>query len=256
MIARNESDNVTKALLGQQQLQQNEQLAGGQTATQGANAETARFNASGDLLSSLESGATSRYNVGGNLANSANQNETTRLLSALGLIPDIQNSATNVMGTVGGLGVQGGRLENERTGLGTDLFKSLTGNELNQNSIGLESLIKLLGNQQNYALGAGQLGNDISGTQGSQLATLLQNSLGGGQLNLQSIQALISAMQGGSKNELDFNSLLAGNNNNNIQSGQNAANPWMSYSQGGMNMMGNTSGGPRAQNPFENLGRR
>jgi hypothetical protein len=255
MIARNESDNVTKALLGQQQLQQNEQLAGGQAATQGANAETARLNTSSDLLSSLESGATSRYNVGGNMANSANQNETTRLLSALGLIPDIQNSATNVMGTVGGLGVQGGKLDNERTSLGTDLFKALTSNELGQNSVGLESLIKLLGNQQNYTLGAGQLGNDISSTQGSQLAQLLSNNLGGGQLTLQGLQSLISAMQGGTKNELDFTSLLAGNQSNNVAAGQNAANPWMQYAGQGMNMMGNTAGGPRAQNPFENLGR-
>lgn len=251
--AENQANAVMKALLGQQQLRQNEQLAGANAASQGANAATSRFGAGGDLLSSLESGATARYKAGGDLAQGANQNETQRLLSALGIVPDIQNSATNVMGTLGNLGVQGAGVENDRTGLATNLLKILTGNELGQNQVGLESLIKLLGNQNQYALGAGQLGNDIMGTQGSLMNALLGNNIAGGELDLKGITALVNALQQGTKNNIDFGSLLSGNFSNNLGAAQEQANPWMQHSGSGTQLIGSLAG-TNMQNPYANLG--
>lgn len=254
-IARNESDAATKALTGQQELQQREQLAGGSIAAQGADAERNRMAVAANLLAQLEQGSTQRYNVGGQLANAANDNETKRLLSALGLIPDIQNSATNVMGTVGGLGVQGGRLENDRLGIGSDLFKTMTGNELSQNSIGLNSLINLLGNQNQYALGAGTLANNSARTSGDLLSNLLQNSIQGGRLNLDGINAFVGAQNSGTKNNLDLLSLLSGNYFNTFQAGNNMMGPWLNYANNGMNTMSAPIGGSGAasQNPFASL---
>lgn len=250
--ARNESDAATKALLGQQQLQQNEQLAGGQIATGGANAATSRFGTGGDLLSSLESGATNRYNVGGNMANAANDNETKRLLSALGLIPDIQDSATRNLGTVGGLGMNAANLDLSRLGLGSDIMKTLSGNDLSKNQIGLTALTNLLGNQQQYALGAGNLGNNIANTQGSNLQTLLTNAIASGQLDLNKITQLVQSMQNGNQNSIANNNSVSNTYQGVGAAGQQQANPWMQYSLGGMNLQGGSTngGGAASQNPF------
>jgi hypothetical protein len=250
--ARNETDAAVKAMLGQQQLQQNEQLAGGQIATGGANAATARFGQGADLLSQLESGSTNRYNVGGNLAATANDNETKRLLSALGLIPDIQNSATNVMGTVGGLGLGAANSENNKLGIGADLLRTLSGNELSKNQIGLSSLSNLLSNQNQYALGAGNLSNNIANTQGNNLGTLLQNAIASGQLDLNTAVQLFGAFNQGAQNSIGNNNSLNNAYQGTTSAGQNMANPYMQYSLGGMNLQGGaTNGGSAAsQNPF------
>jgi hypothetical protein len=254
-IARNESDAANKALLGQQDLQQKEQLAGGSIAAQGADAERNRLGVFANLLNSLEQGATSRYGTGGQLANAANENETQRILSAIRSVSDLQDSATRNMGTVGGLGVQGAGLEQGNLDIAAKLLQTITGNDLSKTSIGLNNLNSLSGNQNQYALGAGTLANQSANTQGNLFGNLLQNSIQGGQLNLSGINGLVNAILGGQQNSLSYNGQLNNSWANVINGAQGLMSPWMQYANNGLGTMGGLAGGTHGQNPYANLGK-
>lgn len=252
-VAQNESAAVQQALLGQQQLGVQQQGLGAQLAGTGISGANQRAGTAADLLSSLESGATNRYKVGGDIASGTNQQETQRLLSALGLIPDIQNSATNVMGTVGGLGLKGADLENSRLNIASELMKTLSGNDISKNSVGLTSLANLLKGQNDYALGAGNLERGSNQDLSSILGLLLTNSISGGNLDLNKANGLANALGQGGRNSIDLGSLLTSAFGQNAQNTQNLANPWMQYANNGLNTLsgsGNASGGT---NPFTAL---
>jgi hypothetical protein len=256
MAARNESDAVAKALLGQQSLQLQQQLAGGDIAAKGVAGQQSQYGLDASLLGDLEKGATARYSVGGELANSANQNETTRLLSALGLIPQLQDSATKNLGTVGNLGLGAAGQENERLGLATDLMKILSGNDLSKSSIGINGILDLMNGKNSFALGSGNLSNSVAGNQASSLTSLLQNALSKGTLDLNTANSIFSAMNAGNNTQISNTSNLGGMFNNNMQNKQNSIDPWMQLAFNGMNQQSSAVGGSGAasQNPFAALG--
>lgn len=138
-----------------------------------------RFGTGGDLLGKGTSLATDRAQTGLSGLTSLGGLETNRLLSALGLQPTIQNSATSNAGTLGNLGLGAAADQNSRLNTGSDMLQkwltdSLAGSNL---SAGANT------SAQNYGLGAGELGRSSAQALGSLGAT----SAGLGQSQFQNL---------------------------------------------------------------------
>lgn len=145
-----------------------------------------RFGTGGNMLSQGTSLETDRLNTGFNGLTNLSKLESDRLLSALGLQPTIQNSATNNAGTLGQLGLGGATDQNNRLKTGSDMLTQLLstmmgGTGLSQNANN---------SAQSYGLGAGQLGGSTAGTLG-------QLGLGTGQLGQSNFQNIFNALNQG-----------------------------------------------------------
>lgn len=164
---------VQQAIQGQQGLQLQQQQQGANMGLQGGGLQAENLNIAGNQLANLEGIANQRYGLGsGNVATSE-QEATNRLLQAMGIIPSVQNTANNTVGTWGNLGLGTSQLAQGNLALGGNLL-----NNFNQTSLGgLQGLENLLGNQNQFTLGA-------ANTAGNLYNSALSQGLAGGQLGL------------------------------------------------------------------------
>ena len=186
------SQAVQQALLNQQQLQLQQQQQGAQTLLGGANAQNNLLGTYGGILGNMEGIASGRTGIGANmLANSGNM-ANSLLGTALSGVPNVQNAATSNLGA------------------GTNLANLLQSGFLG----GLSNLTGMMGNQNQYALGAGNLMNNLTGTQGNILNNIYQGGLGSGQLGGSLFNNLTNANLGsfGAQNQWGnlLNTMLTG----------------------------------------------
>lgn len=207
--------------------------------------------------------AQGRFGIGANLAGQGQQIAAGREGQAYSAIPGTQNSATNVMQTLGQLGLGALGAENQRMGLGTDMSQVL----LNSMLGGTNAWNTAMGNQNQYALGAGQLGLNSAQLGGGLMNNAFGNMLGQGQLGVQRANNMAGQINNAFQNQIG----LYGQFGNAWNS---AMNPLVSLSGQGLNYGGNIMGGmlglrPNAQgtswtnvlpqqlpNPFSGLGGR
>ncbi len=187
--AQSEAKAMQDALVQQQALQLKQQQQGSDTAVAGGSLENNRFGTASNALSNLEGIAANRFNAGGNFIQGANsgaaQNsqvglnglgnlaglQSQRQMGALGEIPGIVNSGTNQANVFGNLGLGSNAQDLSRLGLGENMFTNL----LNSQQGAGNSLNNLIGTQNQYGLGAGQLANSGS----NDMASIIQQMLGG-----------------------------------------------------------------------------
>jgi hypothetical protein len=188
-----EAQAVQNALQKQQELQLQQQAQGAQMGLQGGQLAAQRFGSSGNMLGDLEGVASQRFGQGGSMMGQGESLANQRLFEALGLLPQVQQQATNLLGTTGQLGIGAGNLENARMGTGV----SALGQDLQSRLGALGGLGNILGNQQQFALGGGNLANNVAGQQGNLMNLGLQGQLAGGQLGLNQSNAFSNNMLGG-----------------------------------------------------------
>lgn len=157
---------------------------------------------------------------GSQMALGANDQATNRILSSLGLFPQLQNSATNYAGTMGGLGVNAGQLEMSRMGAGQNALNTLL-----QSRLGAGGLMNTsMADQGQYALGLGNLGMNAENAFGGATQGMFDRYLGAGQFG-----ANLNQQNFGMNNQY-FNNLLGLNRDN------------MTNYMGGLNSMLNLGG--------------
>jgi hypothetical protein len=172
--------------------------------------------------------------VGAGLANSAEQNATARTGQAFSAIPGTQNAATSFMNSLLGAGGDAGNQEVSRMNSGTNMASTLLGSQ----NAAAGQFNNALGNQNQYALGGGQLANNGSANQANILNNVNQTGLQG------------ASTQIGGTNQAQGNTLNGWSNLASAQ--QNATNP--------LTQMGGQALGYGATNlgmmsaPFKNLG--
>jgi hypothetical protein len=192
-----------------------------------------------DLLKGLEGVAASRFGTGGNMLGQGTALETDRLntgfsgltnlsklesdrlLSSLGLLPTIQNSATNNLSTFGNLGLGAAGDQNARLKTGTDMLSQWLSSAMGGSKLSADANTSA----QGYALGAGGLGSTAA-------TNLGQLGLGQGQLGQNNFQNIFNALNQGVTQQ--------GNANNTaIQGQQNlSTNPLLTLGGQSSNILG------------------
>jgi len=190
------------------------------------------------LLGQQGSLAQSRFGVGANLAGQGEQIAAGREGQAYSAIPGTQNSATNVMQTLGQLGLGALGAENQRMGIGNDMSQTL----LNSMLGGAGAWNTAMGNQNQYALGAGQLGLNSAQLGGSLMNNAFNNMLGQGQLGVQRANNLATQLNNAFGNQIG----LYGQ----FQNAWNSAmNPLVNMSGQGLDYGGRIMGGMLGMSP-------
>lgn len=189
------SSAVGDTLLKQQALNLQQQGQGAQMGLGGGQIQASNLGQYGDLLASLENNATNRFGTSGNMLSQAQQGglaqtglglqgiqglsglQSQNILSALGLVPGMENAGTNRAGTMGGLGLNAEQIDLARLAQGGNLNNSF-------NNTLLHALQGMQGNvnqANNYTLGASGALNNMTGTEGGLLDSIFRNQLGGSQ---------------------------------------------------------------------------
>jgi hypothetical protein len=124
--------------------------------------------------------ALSRFGQSADLFNAVNNNAASRMNTAFGAIPGTQNSATNIMQTLGQLGLGALGAENQRMGVGAGLANDFNSglNAFNN------TFLNGAGNMNNFALGMGGLSNQFTNTGLNANNSIFGNDINAGQLNL------------------------------------------------------------------------
>lgn len=124
--------------------------------------------------------ALSRFGQSADLFNAINNNAASRMNTAFGAIPGTQNSATNIMQTLGQLGLGALGAENQRMGVGAGLANDFNSglNAFNN------TFLNGAGNMNNFALGMGGLSNQFTNTGLNANNSIFGNDINAGQLNL------------------------------------------------------------------------
>lgn len=193
--SRGTSQAVTGALQNQQGLQLQQQGMGAQAA-QGA----------GGLQNNM-------LGTAGQLAQGSGALSNSLLGNTMGLVPQVQNSATGNLNAYLNGGGMGSQNQLGMLGAGSNLANMLQQGQLG----GINAMTGMMGNQNNYALGAGGLAQTASNN-------LFNNALGAGQLDNARFGTLSGAMNQGYGNQ---NQTMG--NLSNIQSTQ--YNPLMGLAQ-------------------------
>lgn len=224
------TDAQRNALLGQQGLGLQQMGIGSDLAGSGASVANQRF---GQMLG-----------TGGNMLTGLGGLENERLLGGLGTIASLNNSATQRAGTMGNLGLGAGQLDLSRMGLGGQLTQNNTENLLR--SLGL--LESGTTNQQNVALGGGNLFNQLLGTQGNLSNSISGNNFNAGNLGLNQYSTLFN-----SENALDQNKAALYSQMANLYLNGGMA-PMMNMGNMFGNLMSNSLGQMGAPNPMASYG--
>lgn len=170
---------------------------------------------------------------GAGLAQGAESNAIGRTGQAYAAIPGTQNAATQFMSSLLGAGGDAGSLENSRMQTGGSLASAFGNQQLGAAG----QFGNTLANQNQYALGAGNLSNQGSQGQAGIYNQLAQNALG-------AFGAQTGAQQGAQSNANNIWSQIA-------QAYQSGVNPLVNYSGQGLDYAGRNVGLMGA--PFGNL---
>jgi len=206
-------DAVTNARMGQQGLQLQQFGQGKDLMGEGLQNELAKLVQGGNLTGQGEQAALQRMLGLTGLGNSSSD----RAISAQQLYSQMLGQsgqlANQNMATVGGLGMQGLEAANQKLGLGMGMLQNTQGNDLGA----LAQYMQNLGQQNQYALGAGNLANSGYSGAGNTFGNVFGQNLGGSQFGQQRMNDEYGAF---GKN------LDRGMNNTNTQAGifQNGLN--------------------------------
>jgi hypothetical protein len=176
--ARMVADAQNKAMMSQQGLQLQQRGMGDAMARGAGGLEASRLGTMSGILGGAEQARQGMYGYGASMLPQAEGIAAQRMGQAYGAIPGMQNAGTNALGTymTGGLGAQ--QHELGRMGLGGQLFDQYNNQRLQSQGL----FNQAMGNQNQYALGMGNLAQGMAGTQGNLYNNQFQNYLGGGQL--------------------------------------------------------------------------
>jgi len=155
-----ESAAIRDALMKQQGLQLQRQEQGTSMSLNALDQERGRMQVGSSLLGNLEDVASRRFGTGASMMTDAERIAAQRELG------------------LGGLGIDSGQLENARMGTGGNLMDIYNRYRLGGLTLGQQGLEGM----NRYALGAGGLQNNLTGTQSANLNNILNNILQGGQL--------------------------------------------------------------------------
>jgi hypothetical protein len=215
--ARGISNAVENSLIQQQGLGLQQQQQGAQMGLQGGQLQLGNLSNASGLLNGLENTATNRFGVSGGLLGNAqglSSNMTGQglsgvqglsglqsqnVLSALGMMPGIANSAAGQANTFGNLGLGTGQLNLQNLAQGGNFLQQYNNGIMGGN----QGLQGNLNQANNYTLGASGALQGLGGTQGSILNNILGGNLSGSQLGMNqasnyygALQGLISGQQG------------------------------------------------------------
>jgi hypothetical protein len=164
--------------------------------------------------------------------------ENNRLLTALGLFPEIQRAATGQLSAAGNLGLGGDQSDLGRATLGGSLLNNYLGAQLGAGNLGQETLRGM--NQ--YALGAGNLANSANQNRGA----LALGSQQAGRQNFESmLQAYLGALgaQGSAMNN-GFNWFNSQFTNPSLQIGEQAMKPLQTFGGNSSQLWAGRTSGP------------
>lgn len=258
------SSAVGDTLQKQQALGLQQQQNGAQMGLGAGQIQSSNLGQYGSLLSSLENNAVSRYGTAGGMLGNAQQGNTAQsalglqglqglsglqsqnVLSALGLIPSMENSATNKAGTFGNLGLGAGQLENSNMALGGNLNNSYNNTILNA----LQGMQGNVNQANNYTLGAGGLQNNMAGTQGNLLNSILNGQLGGSQQGTNQMNSFYNALNGLFNGQQGLVNSQLNMNNQGLQALLNSGGMGFDLSRTALSGMPQTFGNYRPNSPM------
>ncbi len=171
--ARNKAEAMREALIRQQELGLRQQGLGAETLQAAGGQQNQLLGTYSDLLSAMEGQSTNRLGLGFSGLGQLGGLENQRLLGALGLVPDAQNSANQRASIFGNLGLGSDSQNIQRLGIGGNFLNNFTQNQLSA----LQALTGHSSAQDQYTLGMGGLFNNLGNSQANVLNQLYQNEL-------------------------------------------------------------------------------
>lgn len=198
--------------------------------------------------------AISRFGQAGDLFNATNANAAGRMNTAFSAIPGTQNSATNIMQTLGQLGLGAMGTENQRMQIGAGLANDFNSgiNSFNNNYLNAAN------SMNNYGIQSGTLSNQFTNTGANINNSLFGNDIAAYQAQLARAQGQAQAQNSALGNRNSLFNIFSGNYNTGVNNMTNIANQYGDYARayipltgayqsygGGMNRQGFNLGGGR-----------
>jgi hypothetical protein len=188
---------------------------GQQMAQQAGQLEGSRLGTMSRILGGAEQARQGMYGYGASMMPQAEAIAAQRMGQAYGAIPGMQQAGTAALNAYGGLGQGGMSNELARLGLGGNLL-----DQYNQTRLGAQGLFnQAMGQQNQYALGMGNLAQGMGGLQGDLYGQQFGNYLGGGQLGMNRASNIANAWTQGVNAQQGWNQLA----NQGFQAGMGAA---------------------------------
>jgi hypothetical protein len=213
--ARMVADAQNQAMMSQQGLQLQQRGMGQQMAQQAGQLEGSRLGTMSSILGGAEQARQGMYGYGASMMPQAESIAAQRMGQAYGAIPGMQQAGTAALNAYGGLGQGGMSNELARLGLGGNLL-----DQYNQTRLGAQGLFnQAMGQQNQYALGMGNLAQGMGGLQGDLYGQQFGNYLGGGQLGMNRASNIANAWTQGVNAQQGWNQLA----NQGFQAGMGAA---------------------------------
>ena len=171
--------------------------------------------------------ALQRLAQGADLSTAGQNLANNRLNTAFSAIPGTQNSATNIMQTLGNLGLGALGSENQRMQIGSGLA--------NDYNTGLERFLasynNILTGMNGNALSSGQLSNSFTNTSGGLNQNLFTNDLSAMQTGLNRFGALSGAQNSALGNRNNLFNIFSGNYNSGIGQMTNIGGQYNDYAR-------------------------
>lgn len=214
-ISQAQSQAFQQSLLNQQQLQLQQQAQGTQMFNVGAGNQLGNLQAASGLQGQNENVAAQRFGTGASMLGQSGQLQNNQMQYGLGNANAMSNAAANYISPYGQYGSNAMGNMSSMLGQGGNLASILQQGQQG----GLQSLGNLMGNQNQYAIGMGNLQNtatqgmgglmnNMAGTQGNIYNNLFGTGINQGQLGVGQFQALTGAMNAGMGQQLGLGSLM------------------------------------------------
>lgn len=225
-ISAHRAKALSDTLLSQQGLALQKQGLGSSMALGAGGLDRDRLGTFSSLLGGLEDVASRRFGIGSGMLSGAEELNNARLLGGLNFIPALQNAATSNAGVFGNLGLGAGNLAQGNLDMSGDFMNQLA--QLNLGGMG--AFGSLLGNQNQYALGGGQLFNQMTQNQGNMFSQLVNNLMSGGNLGMGQTGLLSNILNQNANQNMGLLNFTGGGL-------QSAFNPLLNLSGSGMDLI-------------------
>lgn len=191
--------------------------------------------------------AISRFGQAGDLFNATNANAAGRMNTAFSAIPGTQNSATNIMQTLGQLGLGAQGTENQRMQIGAGLANDFNSgiNAFNNNYLNAAN------SMNNYGIQSGGLSNQFTNTGANINNSLFGNDIAAYQAQLSRAQAQAQAQNSALGNRNSLFNIFSGNYNTGIGQLNQQANMYSDYARATMPNQNPFSAWSRNTNQFQ-----
>ncbi len=191
--------------------------------------------------------AISRFGQAGDLFNATNANSAGRLNTAFSAIPGTQNSATNIMQTLGQLGLGAQGTENQRMQIGAGLANDFNSgiNSFNNNYLNAAN------SMNNYGIQSGGLSNQFTNTGANINNLLFGNDIAAYQAQLARAQGQAQAQNSALGNRNSLFNIFSSNYNTGIGQLNNQGNLYADYARATMPNQNPFAAWSRANNQFQ-----